>query len=216
MKIRIAEVFESISGEVGGFPQGSPCTFVRLAGCSLRCPFCDTPQYQDPESGKDWLVDDIAAEIMAFSWKQILITGGEPMEQPEAVQALVNKIKGSGNEYKIQVETNGSIPLDRIALVDYWVVDHKGKDAMRGVPYQWNPNILQRNMWIKCLVGSPDDLDSAIEMASTLGLGEWNRPKFAISPLAGQGGSHEVVSAILRSGLPILLNVQIHKQIGVR
>lgn len=179
---------------------------------------CDTPQYQDPKSGKDWWVEDIAAEIMAFSWKQILITGGEPMEQPEAVQALVNKIKGSGNEYKIQVETNGSIPLDRIALVDYWVVDHKGKDAMQGVPYRWNPNILQRNMWIKCLVGSLEDLDHAIGMVSALEFdtSERNLPKFAISPLAGTGGNQEVVSAILRSGLPIQLNVQIHKQVGVR
>ena len=223
MKIRIAEIFESISGEVGGFPQGSPTTFVRLAGCSLGCPFCDTRQWQDPESGTERTIESVVFDIFAFPWKQVLITGGEPMEQKKVVQDLVNKIKGNSIGYKIQVETNGTIPLSDMYLVDHWVVDNKGLDAMGGVPYQFDPQIIGGNMWIKCLVGSQADLDSAIGFAAGLqGLAERVRPKVAISVLAGKPWSskrtniQETVRAILASKIPILLNIQIHKVFGVR
>lgn len=223
MKIRIAEIFESVSGEVGGFPQGSPTTFVRLAGCSLGCPFCDTRQWQDQESGTERTIEDVMKEIFSFPWKQVLITGGEPMEQKEAVQALVDKIKRNSIGYRIQVETNGTIPLSDMYLVDYWVVDNKGMDAMAGVTYQFDPHMIGGNMWIKCLVGSLADLDSAIGFAAGLqGLAERVRPKVAISVISGKPWSskrtniQEAVKAILTSKIPILLNTQIHKVFGVR
>lgn len=223
MKIRIAEVFESVSGEVGGFPQGSPTTFVRLAGCSLGCPFCDTRQWQDPESGTERTIEDMVQEIFSFPWKQVLITGGEPMEQREAVQDLVNKIKGNSIGYKIQVETNGTIPLYDTYLVDYWVIDNKGLDAMAGVPYQFDPQVVGGNVWFKYLVGSLADLDSAVFFAAGFqGLAERIRPKVAISILAGKPWSskrtniQEAVQAILASKIPILLNYQLHKITGVR
>lgn len=227
MKIRIAKIFESISGEVGGFSQGSPCTFVRLAGCSLGCPFCDTKQWQDRESGIERTIEDVVQEIFAFPWKQVLITGGEPMEQAEAVQTLVNMIKGNSIGYKIQVETNGTIPLDEIYLVDYWVVDRKGEDSMGDVPYVFNPMILGRNVWFKCLVGGLDDLDSALSFAEIVlnSPNEHRRPRVAISPVRRPTGLPDglvdtfdemIIREILASRLPILFNVQLHKVLGVR
>ena len=39
--MKIAEIFPSLQGE--GKNQGKPCLFIRLAGCNLRCRWCDTP-----------------------------------------------------------------------------------------------------------------------------------------------------------------------------
>ena len=39
-KLKVVEIFDSIDGE--GKRTGQPCTFIRLAGCNLRCSYCDT------------------------------------------------------------------------------------------------------------------------------------------------------------------------------
>lgn len=224
MKIRIAEIFESISGEVGDIPQGSPTTFVRLAGCSLGCPFCDTKTWQDPNSGFKEEVEIVANMIKIFPWKNILITGGEPLEQKEAVTELTRILYEKKPHYFIQVETNGTIPISTPWKADCWVVDCKGKDAMNGIPYEFNPGFLHSVMWVKYLVGSKSDLDDAIRMARVVlrrkresTSSEFlHAPRFAISPLVGKVSHQEVQEAILKSRLPIVLNVQLHKNIGVR
>ncbi|MCZ8154872.1 MAG: 7-carboxy-7-deazaguanine synthase QueE [Leptospira sp.] len=85
---KIHEIYESISGE--GISQGIPTLFVRFAGCSLRCGkvgekklWCDTPYALGPEQGTE---QDLKSVISTLSTldpsdsKQILITGGEPLE----------------------------------------------------------------------------------------------------------------------------------------
>ncbi|HXK93316.1 MAG TPA: 7-carboxy-7-deazaguanine synthase, partial [bacterium] len=49
--MRISEIFRSIQGE-SSFA-GLPCTFVRTAGCSLRCAYCDTGYALDKRSGEE-------------------------------------------------------------------------------------------------------------------------------------------------------------------
>jgi 7-carboxy-7-deazaguanine synthase len=51
--LQIAEIFESIHGEINGHHQGRVCTFIRTSGCNLKCPYCDTPNTQDPKYGTD-------------------------------------------------------------------------------------------------------------------------------------------------------------------
>ena len=79
--LKIAEVFASIQGE--GLRQGVPSIFVRLAGCRLRCSFCDTKRAWS--GGRQMEPHEIVARIMALrsaypaSW--VSITGGEPFLQ---------------------------------------------------------------------------------------------------------------------------------------
>lgn len=209
--MKVAEIFESISGEIGGFTQGSPCTFIRLAGCNLNCPFCDTAWAISPDRGFDMEVEEIVEQVDEFPWNQILITGGEPLVQKEELQQLINRLKFYG--YEIQIETNGTLEIHDVYLVDYWVIDFKGKDAMRGVPYEFSPGALLNNCWIKYLAGSMEDVEDAITTAKY-----WKdkgKCRFAISVLDGTPKG-EVVQRILASKIPIVLNLQIHKMIGAR
>jgi len=103
--LKIAEIFPSIQGE--GMRQGEPTIFVRLSGCNLRCPFCDTKSAW--EEGRGTTVERVKDRIKAlrkrFPAEWVCLTGGEPMLQD--LGALVRALKADG--LKIQVETNGTV-----------------------------------------------------------------------------------------------------------
>ena len=117
--LKINEIFWSIQGE--GLRLGFPSIFIRVAGCSLKCPYCDT--VYSWKTGKLMLVDDILSEVDNYRGKyphsQLVITGGEPLEQD--VLPLVRELKR--RDYFISIETNGlyfqNLPID------WWTVSPK-------------------------------------------------------------------------------------------
>jgi organic radical activating enzyme len=110
----IHSIFHTIQGE--GPHVGRPAVFIRLAGCNLQCPACDTEYTQ----GRDVLpVQDVVEVVrrMAHPSKaMVVLTGGEPFRQN--LSQLVQRLHDSG--YDIQIETNGTrAPEDfPYALVD--------------------------------------------------------------------------------------------------
>lgn len=101
MNYSISEIFYSIHGE--GLLQGTPMVFIRLAGCNLKCPFCDTKYAW--EKGKKKEVVEIIDEVKKFRYKKVCITGGEPYLQN--LKFLVSALKKFN--FWISVETNGTI-----------------------------------------------------------------------------------------------------------
>lgn len=105
--LRISEIFFSLEGE--GLRQGEPTIFVRLAGCNLRCSFCDTKYAWT--GGQEMSVEQIISKIVgiksAFPATWVSLTGGEPLLQN--IKHLVTRLKKAG--FKIQLETNGTQPL---------------------------------------------------------------------------------------------------------
>lgn len=95
--MRVAEIFYSIQGE--GPAMGKPATFVRLAGCNLKCEGCDT------NHGTWWDIspEDILGEVTG---ERVVITGGEPTLQIEELSKLIDLLYKNGKE--IHVETNGT------------------------------------------------------------------------------------------------------------
>ena len=99
--LNVNEIFYSIQGE--GANTGTAATFVRLSGCNLRCPFCDT-EYQ---SGVAMDEKAIIGQIENHPGRWVVITGGEP-----TLQNLDNLIEGIHKiGKKVAIETNGTRPI---------------------------------------------------------------------------------------------------------
>lgn len=134
--IDVHEIFSSIQGE--GFKAGTPMTFIRLWGCNLQCPFCDTPQAL--EDRHETTVQALTAAAYALNNKWVCITGGEPTIH-EALDGLVASLQAVG--LKVAIETNGTQVI--WATPDWICVSPKA-----GSPR----NVLERADEIKILVGS--------------------------------------------------------------
>lgn len=122
--LRVHGIFPTIQGE--GPLTGHPAIFTRLAGCNLQCPHCDT-EYTGPEAHSDGepgvrrlMVSDIVKRIRELhpGPRLVVITGGEPFRQNIAplCQALLDE------DYQVQVETNGTLPVSFGLPADVWVV----------------------------------------------------------------------------------------------
>jgi len=144
----INEIFWSIQGE--GLRTGLSSIFLRLSGCSLKCSNCDTKVSWN--EGRYKGVDDIVSEIDKYGNKypdsQVVITGGEPLEQD--LSDVVKCIKKKN--YFISIETNGVNFQD--LDIDWWTVSPK--DVKN---YYINKNLFKRISEIKLIVNENLDTD---------------------------------------------------------
>ena len=97
--MRITEIFYSLQGE--GFLAGIPSVFVRLAGCPLCCRWCDTKYAWDQTAGRDYSIPEIVQTIQQWPCKFMVITGGEPMINPELPE-LIKSLKARGKHITIE------------------------------------------------------------------------------------------------------------------
>jgi len=98
----INEIFYSLQGE--GFLAGVPSVFVRLAGCPLRCQWCDTKYAWDETAGAEYSISEIVRAVQQWPCRFVVVTGGEPMIKPDLPQ-LVRELKTAGKH--ITIETAG-------------------------------------------------------------------------------------------------------------
>ena len=99
--MKVNEIFHSLQGE--GYHVGSAAVFVRLSGCNLHCPFCDTQH----ESGTEMTDEEIVEAVKAYPARLVVITGGEPSLQ--LTKSLVNALHDI--DKIVAVETNGTHSL---------------------------------------------------------------------------------------------------------
>ena len=102
--LRVTEIFHSIQGESTW--AGSPCTFVRLTGCPLRCVWCDT-EYSF-HGGEKKTLQEIHQEVDRIRVPVVEITGGEPLIHPNAF-LLTRELLDRG--YTVLVETSGAVDV---------------------------------------------------------------------------------------------------------
>jgi len=119
----INKIFYSLQGE--GFLAGVPSMFVRLAGCPLRCRWCDTKYAWDQTSGQDYTIAKIVDTVLRKESpgqqnqsKFLVVTGGEPMINSDLPQ-LVQELKAADKH--ITIETAGiayipDIPCDLMSI----------------------------------------------------------------------------------------------------
>lgn len=91
--MRVVELFTSLQGE--GRWAGVPSVFVRLAGCPLRCRWCDTPYAWSPEAGEERGVGDIIQSVLEAGCRHVVVTGGEPL-LAEGLEELLIRLHQAG------------------------------------------------------------------------------------------------------------------------
>ena len=107
MIFKVAEKFVSINGE--GTKAGQPAVFIRLAGCNLRCSYCDTMWANGSDTPFEPMTEDeIAAYIADSGIKNVTLTGGEPL-MAENVRVLLERL--SHEDIAVEIETNGSADI---------------------------------------------------------------------------------------------------------
>lgn len=104
----VNEIFKSIDGE--GLRTGELTTFIRLAGCNLRCSYCDTCYALKNSNGTEMSVDEIVKIAKKYDYRNITLTGGEPLIHKD-VDSLISKLCKNG--FYVNIETNGSVPIDK-------------------------------------------------------------------------------------------------------
>lgn len=134
--MKVVEIFFSLQGE--GVLMGTPTTFVRFAGCNLDCAWCDTRYAR--EGGEEMSIEQILTKVEASGTPFVCLTGGEPMLQDDIyrlIQALLD------DSYHITIETNGSMPLQRLPNSDEILISMDVKCPSSGMSDKMDPENLE-------------------------------------------------------------------------
>ncbi len=217
--MHLIELYKSVQGE-SSFT-GLPCIFVRLAGCNLRCAWCDS-EYTF-SGGKPFTADEIVAEIEALApCRLVEFTGGEPMLQARELLPLMERLIAAG--YTLMIETSGERPLADVPKAVHKIVDVKcpGAGAAANSFRMENLEALTRNDEVKFVLSDRADY----EFARTFILEHRLREKVGgvlLSPAFVQTPSPQrtadnmalnprlVVEWMMADGLDARLSLQIHK-----
>ena len=216
--LSIIEIYRSIQGE-SSFA-GMPCTFVRLAGCNLRCTWCDS-EYTFT-GGKKIESDAIFAEVQRLSPSGLVeVTGGEPMLQERDLVPFMQRLLDNG--YQVLIETSGERPLATVPKAIHKIVDVKCPDSGEGDTFHLeNLSALTPNDEVKFVISSQRDYDFARDftrqhqLESKVGSVIFS-PAFRKDATGARDASHclispsEMADQIVRDQLNVRLGLQIHK-----
>ena len=109
-KYKVVEIFESINGE--GKKAGQLALFIRFQYCNLNCSYCDTKWANSKNSPFTWMsLEEILSLAKEKRIKNITLTGGEPLLQPDVLNLLEAFAKEK--QFEMEIETNGSVPLEK-------------------------------------------------------------------------------------------------------
>lgn len=202
-RLRVIEVYTSLQGE--STHVGRPCVFVRLAGCNLRCTWCDSTFTFT--GGVHRSVDDVLAEVEAAGVRLVEITGGEPLVHRQVVP-LMERLLARG--YEVLLETSGSRDISVVPDGVRVILDLKPPDSGE----------VRANLW-----SNLDHLDAADEVKFVLASRrdyEWARDVLVRTRLDTRctvlmGVAHGLLAPrdlagwILEDRLPVRFQLQLHK-----
>lgn len=210
--MKVIEMFKSIEGE--GIRAGLPVTFVRLAGCNLRCEYCDTKYSYDEEAKCCEIrsVEEVVTQVQLMKTPFVTITGGEPLVH-DGICNLIGELLDIGCH--VNVETNGTCPVpsqfvnnpDVIFTMD-WKCPSSGMNDKMDMA---NISTLRSIDVLKFVVGSEEDLHEVIRVRD-MWPAERMRPSMFISPVFDKMVPSRIVSFMLEHELyDCRVQLQMHK-----
>jgi 7-carboxy-7-deazaguanine synthase len=214
----LIEIYKSVQGE-SSFA-GRPCIFVRLAGCNLRCAWCDS-EYTF-KGGYKLTESEIVAEIEKLAPVRLIeFTGGEPMLQERELIPLMTRLLASG--YELMIETSGERPLANVPVDVHKIVDVKCPGSGEGGSVRLeNLQALTKRDEVKFVISDRTDYEFAREFVNEHGLEQkvgsvLFSPAFTKTPSPIRTAENclldprVLVEWMLADGLEARLSLQIHK-----
>lgn len=216
--MHLIELYLSVQGE-SSFA-GLPCIFVRLAGCNLRCTWCDS-EYTFT-GGTKYSQEQIEQEIAAFQpVKLVEFTGGEPMLQERELLPLMERLLAQ--QYTLLLETSGERPLGAVPGQVHKIMDVKcPASGESGRFHEPNLDALTERDEVKFVLSDRADYEFARDFVRQHALAD-RCGQILLSPAFSKTPSPErtaqncaldprvLVEWMLTDHLPARLSLQIHK-----
>jgi len=214
--LNVFKMYTSISGE--GNTAGEPCIILRLAGCDRRCRWCDTKEAQNVVAGRMFSTKDVADVINRMRQGLLLVTGGEPLLQAEAVADLMERIPSK----RLEVETSQTTASPYTSCIpdcindqypdicmdvktpssgevsDVIDLDFDRIDSLKFVIADVDDWLFAKE-WIR--TRAPEEFFAGIYVSP-----EWSVRKKVLEWLVGE---------VITSGLPVKLSLQLHKVLSL-
>ncbi len=209
-KYKIVEIFDSIEGE--GKRSGQLATFVRTAGCNLRCSYCDTLYALSEKNGEytELTSDEVISRLNPL-YRKVTLTGGEPLFHPN-IKELISEMCSAG--YEVNVETIKTLPF-RVTGNVFFTIDYK-------LPCSGMENRMDKNAFleltkedvVKFVIGAKEDCDKTIEVVRMLQSHYGNEmPQIYLSAVCGRI-SHADIVTFMKSHTELSnarIQLQMHK-----
>ena len=206
----VSELFYSLQGE--STRAGLPCLFIRLAGCNLRCRYCDA-RYTWEEPGEPMTPAAILAWVERFPGVMVELTGGEPLFQAGALP-LLEQLVATGRQ--VLLETNGSLDISAIPAGVTAIMDVKGPSSGESGAMDWsNLERLRPQDEVKFVVADRADFEWAVRLIRDRRLAE-RCHAVLVGAVAGRLDLAVLAAWLIETRLPARLNLRLHAQLGLR
>lgn len=203
--LKVSEIFFSLQGETSRI--GLPTVFVRLAGCPLRCTWCDTAHaFAD---GRRMALPAILETIASHGARYVCVTGGEPLAQKHC-RLLLSQLCAAG--YDVSLETSGALDIADIDPRVSRIVDLKAPGSGECARNRWkNLELLTAHDELKFVLKDRADYEWARDAIAEHGLDRIC--PLLLSPVQDSLEPQVLADWILADRLPVRFQLQLHKQL---
>lgn len=203
IELRLTEIFYSLQGETSR--SGLPTVFIRLAGCPLRCDWCDTTY--SFAGGETWTIADILDKVASYGTPYVTVTGGEPLAQKNCLTLLTALCNGG---YDVSLETSGAFDISNVDSRVSRIMDIKPPASGEVDRNRWeNLSLLNRDDEIKFVLADRNDYEWALAIM--------RRDDFPrevpvlFSPVYGKLEARTLADWMLKDRVAVRLQIQLHK-----
>jgi 7-carboxy-7-deazaguanine synthase len=175
----------------------------------MRCVWCDS-EYTF-YGGEHISFEDIFARLDEFGCKLVEVTGGEPLAQKNVFPFIIELCDRG---YEVLIETGGFVSTENVDPRASVILDVKCPASGEAERNHW-PNLerlRKENDEVKFVVANLTDWEFTKEIVGKYNLSE-HAKEILVSPVHGMKDLQRVAEEISRSGLPVRINLQLHKYI---